>query len=259
MCYTHELSAMKNIKEEDILKVYLNSIHGVDDAILSMFMSKRSWTPELQERVQKLSRQVLNKDGFPIESEMTTAGWAEFNDYLNKVVKWGSRHMTMLRFIDLSFTIEGMHRAGQDDVDSHSMRFNNRIIRSSTRLANFDYEMSDYYKDKILPTDMAMQELGIGIPDKIEHNGQSYVKTVNGYIREDLKDNKDVKRGLYMLSIPSNFIFKVNLTEFAHVYKERNINSGANPEVKEWCEMCADLIEDKFPQFNRELLIKIPN
>lgn len=139
------------------------------------------------------------------------------------------------------------------------MRFNNRIIRSSTRLANFDYEMSDYYQDKIIPTDMAMQELGIGIPDKIEHNGQSYVKTVNGYIREDLQDNKDVKRGLYMLSIPSNFIFKVNLTEFAHVYKERNIDSGANPEVKEWCETCVDLIEDKFPQFNRELLLKIPN
>lgn len=241
------------------MKIYLNNIHGVDDAILSMFMSKRSWTPELQERVQNLSRQVLDKDGFPIKSEMTTAGWAEFNYYLNKVVKWGSRHMTMLRFIDLSFTVEGLHYAGTGDWDSHSMRFNNRIIRSSTRLANFDYEMSDYYQDKIIPTDMAMQELGIGIPDKIEYNGQSYVKTINGYIREDLQDNKDVKRGLYMLSIPSNFIFKVNLTEFAHVYKERNMESSANPEVKMLCEMCQQLVEDVFPQFNKELLLKIPN
>lgn len=258
MCYTHELNVIK-YKGGNVLRVYLNNIHGVDDAILSMFMSKRSWTPELQERVQKLSRQVLDKDGFPIKSEMTTAGWAEFNYYLNKVVKWGSRHMTMLRFIDLSFTVEGLHYAGTGDWDSHSMRFNNRIIRSSTRLANFDYEMSDYYQDKIIPTDMAMQELGIGIPDRIERDGQSYVKTINGYIREDLQDNKDVKRGLYMLSIPSNFIFKVNLTEFAHVYKERNMESSANPEVKMLCEMCQQLVEDVFPQFNKELLLKIPN
>ena len=64
--------------------------------------------------------------------------------------------------------------------------------------------------------------LQIQAPDRIEHNGNSYVKTCNGYIAEEYKDSKDVKRGLYMLSIPSNFIFKCNLTEFSHVYKERN-------------------------------------
>ena len=73
--------------------------------------------------------------------------------------------------------------------------------------------------------------------------GSSYVKAVNGYIREDMADNPDVKRGLYMLSIPSNFIFKIDLTEWGHVFKERNANGSANPEVKQCCESIADQIE----------------
>ena len=155
--------------------------------------------------------------------------------------------------------MDGLHRAGQDDWDSHAKRFNNRIIRASTRLASFDYELSDWYKDKIIPTDVALTLLGIEAPDKIEVCGEPYVKSVNGYVREDLKDSNDAKRGLYMLSIPSTFIFKVDLTEFAHVYKERNANGSANPEVKECCERIADLIEAEVPQFNRDLLLKIKN
>ena len=87
----------------------------------------------------------------------------------------------------------------------------------------------------------------------------TYVRAVNGYIREDLAGNADVKRGLYMLSIPSTFIFKVDLTEWAHVYKERNQNGRANPEVKQCCEAIADQIEKMIPAFNRELFLKIKN
>ena len=93
----------------------------------------------------------------------------------------------------------------------------------------------------------------------LERNGTRYVKTVNGYIKEELKDNSDVKRGLYMLSIPSNFIFKVNLTEWAHVYKERGDKGGANPEVKLCCEAIADQIGAFQPKFDRELFEKIKN
>ena len=71
----------------------------------------------------------------------------------------------MLRFIDISVTVEGLHRAGQDDWDSHAARFNNRIIRSSTRLASFGYEMSEWYQDKIIPTDAALDLLGIEAPE----------------------------------------------------------------------------------------------
>ena len=45
---------------------------------------------------------------------------------------------------------------------SHARRFDNRIIRSSTRLAEFsDGEMSDYYKGKIIPTDEALNILKV--------------------------------------------------------------------------------------------------
>ncbi len=93
----------------------------------------------------------------------------------------------------------------------------------------------------------------------MEKDGVTYVKTINGYIREDLKDSADVKRGLYMLSIPSNFIFKINLTEWGHVFKERNSEGTANPEVKMCCEAIASQIEEIQPKFNRELFLKIKN
>ena len=117
-----------------------------------------------------------------------------------------------------------------------------------------------YYKGKILTTDEALAILDETIPETIIHNGITYIKTVNGYIDERYKDNKDVKRGLYTLSIPSNFIFKVNLAEFAHVYKERNNNSNANPEVKELAEEIANLLSSATNNYiNRDLLLSIEN
>lgn len=235
------------------MNVYLNSITGIDDAIVAMYFSKRTWTRELEEHIRKTCAKKF------VFHNSTKEDDEEIDKWISQICKMGWKHITILRYIDFSVTVEGLHRAGQDDWDAHAKRYDNRIIRSSTRLATFDYEMSDYYKDKIIPTDIALYQLGIEAPSEIEHNGIKYVKTVNGYIREDMKDNKDVKRGLYMLSIPSNFIFKVNLTEWAHVYKERNENGTANPEVKELAENLATLIEEQIPQFDRKLLLKIMN
>ena len=193
---------------------------------------------------------------------MVSAMFETFDGYMNKLVKWGEAHITLLKFIDLSITVEGLHRAGQDDWDAHAKRFDNRIIRNSTRIkgVNFDYEMSDYYKGKIIPTDIAAyMVLGIEFPNEIEYEGKTYVKAVNGYILKGFENNNDVKRGLYMLSIPSNFIFRVNLAEWAHVYKERNKNGGANPEVKQCCEMMADQLIKAHPQFTRELWMNVKN
>ena len=69
-------------------------------------------------------------------------------------------------------------------------------------------ELSEYYEGKIIPTDMALDVLGIDIPDEFDWYGNTYVKGVNGYILKGMENNRDVKRGLYMLSIPSNFISK---------------------------------------------------
>lgn len=101
--------------------------------------------------------------------------------------------------------------------------------------------------------------LDIKFPDTIVQNGMEYVRTTNGYILESMKDNRDVKRGLYMLAIPSNFVAQIDLCEYAHVYKQRNENGTANPEVKKWAESIASQLEEWFPQFNRELLMKIEN
>jgi len=240
------------------MKVYLNSITGFDDAIVSMYMSKRSWTREKELYIRDIVSNATYRDGTPCPTSNVYTD--KFHEDLNKVIKWGTKHFTMLRFIDFSVTVEGLHRGGQDDWDSHSQRFNNRIIRSSTRLATFeDGEMSDWYKGKILPTDTALAILGLEVPEKLVHEGIAYVKSVNGYIREDMKDNKDVKRGLYMLSIPSNFIFKVNLTELAHCIKERDKNGNANPEVKLFVEDLLKQIEEKYSVINRELFYKISN
>jgi len=245
------------------MKVYLNQITGIDDAIVSMYMSKRTWTRALEEKIRDATFICTRRNGSIIQEplgEKHKDVTEFFLGELNKVTKWGKRHMTMLRYIDISVTVEGIHRAGQDDVDSHAKRFDNRIIRSSTRLAKFGTdEMSDYYRGKIIPTDVALAAMGITAPETLEYEGQKYVKTVNGYVLDGMENNKDVLRGLYMLSIPSNFIFKCQLTEWAHVYKERNKNGTANPEVKEFCEAVCDQLEAAVPQFNRELLMAIPN
>lgn len=242
------------------MKAYLNSIQGIPDAITSMFMSKRTWTRDKEQEIRDACDYVLDRTGrFQINPDSKDERVVQYNKWLGSLTKWGTQHITMLKFIDLSVTVEGLHRAGQDDWDAHAKRFDNRIIRSSTRLARFGNEMSDFYKDKIVPTDMALDILNIDLPEKITKDGQTYVRNINGYVREDLFDDNDTRRGLYMLNIPSNFIFKVNLAEFAHVYKERNKNGHANPEVKKCCEQIMDLITDAQPMFTRELMLAIKN
>lgn len=242
------------------MKIYLHSIDGIADAIISMHMSKRTWTRDMEREIYRITDKVLDRNGrYQIDPDSKDPDVVQFNDWLSKLVKWGRQHITMLKFIDLSITVEGLHRGGQDDWDSHAKRFDNRIIRSSTRLARFNNEMSDWYKDKILTTDKALETLGVNVPDTLAKDGVVYVRTVNGYVREDLKDDNDARRGLYMLSIPSNFIFRINLAEFAHVYKERNKNGHANPEVKQCCEAIMDELNKAQPMFTRELMMEIKN
>ena len=243
------------------MKVVLNSISGWDDAIVSMFLSKRTLTPELEMEIRKEVAACVNTDPERGAIGALVSMTDKLNGWLTTLFKWCPIHITMGRYLDFSFTVYGLHRAGQDDIDSHAMRMNNRIIRSSTRLANFtEGEMSDYYKDKILPTDLALKELGIELPNTIEYNGYTYVRAVNGYIRKGMEKNKDVKRGLYMLSIPSNFTFKANLTEYAHIYKERNENGTANPEVKDCVELATSLLNEASRGFiTSDLLLKIKN
>lgn len=249
------------------MEVYLNRIDGWDDAILSMFYSKRTVTRKLEQDIRYTAYLCTNDNpkygtiGALFTDNINENIEHDMKKWLDSLFKWAWTHITMGRFLDLSFTVYGLHRAGQDDLDAHAMRMNNRIIRSSTRLADFKHgEMSTYYQDKIVPTDVALAYLGLTIPDEIEYNGQTYVRAVNGYILKGMENNKDVKRGLYMLSIPSNFIFRCNLTEFAHIYKERREQGTANPEVKQAVEMMVDQLEKASCGYiNREYLMKVKN
>ena len=60
-------------------------------------------------------------------------------------------------------------------------------------------------------------------------------------------------------SIPSDFTAKVNITEFAHIVKLRDKNSGAAPELKEMIESLLKQVEDFCPYFTREFFYEIDN
>lgn len=236
------------------MKVYLNEITGMADALVSMYMSKRTWTPELDAEIRDNFR-ICDFGTHDAETYLKARNATEKR--IRSFLKYAWMHTAMLDFVTISATVEGIHRAGQDDWDAHACRFNNRIIRASTRLADFEEgEMSDFYKDKIIPLGVVADSI-LKLPDKMLINGKEYVRTVNGYILEELKNDRDVKRGLYMESIPSNFIFKINMAQWAHVYRLRNKTGTANPEVKQLAEMLQDEVEKQMPWFDREFLAKV--
>ena len=242
------------------MNIKVNSITGFEDAFVAMYISKRTWTPELDKEIRDVCNDVLDNNGNIKTWTCDKNNLEKFNKWLTMLLKMGRKHITVLRYIDISIMTEGLHRAGQDDVDAHARRFDNRIIRSSTRLAEYsDDEMSDYYRGKIIPTDKALEILNIDIPNTLEFMGRTYYKSPNGYVKEEFKNNKDVKRGLYMLSIPSNFISKINLCEWGHVFKERNADGGANPEVKEWAEEVMKQIFLMHGQISRDYVLTIDN
>lgn len=243
------------------MRVYLNRVDGIDDAILTMFYSRRHITREFEMHVREVVHDCSNNRISPdCPYGALVSKNEELEKWLDQLFKFSEHHITMGKFIDLSFTVYGLHRAGQDDWDAHAKRYDNRIIRESTRLGVFGNEMSDWYKGKIIPTDIALAALGITVPDEITYEGEVYVKTTNGYIIKGHENDKDYKRGLYMLSIPSNFIFRCNLTEFGHVYKERNDDGTANGEVKLCCESCADQVDAATLGYaNREWLAAVKN
>ena len=241
------------------MNVTVNSITGFEDAFVAMYMSKRTWTPELDKDIRTTCDAVLDRNGRIVEN-CSTDNLEKFNKWIEMLIRMGRKHITLLRYIDISIMTEGIHRAGQDDIDAHARRFDNRIIRSSTRLAEFsDGEMSDYYRGKIIPTDEALKILNIDIPETLEFMGRTYYKSPNGYVKEGFQSNKDVKRGLYMLSIPSNFVSKINLCEWGHVFGERNENGSANPEVKQWAEEVMKQITDMHSQITRDYVLSIEN
>ena len=113
------------------MRAVVKSITGFEEAFTSMFISKRNWTPELEDEIERICNSVLDKYGM-LRQFQNGSDLNKFNDWLSMLLRMGKKHITVLRFIDVAIMTEGIHRAGQDDIDSHAKRFENKIIRSST-------------------------------------------------------------------------------------------------------------------------------
>lgn len=240
------------------MNVYLNEVSGLWQAIAAMYISKRTWTRELELDLLALYERCFDQRG-AWRDGVDPKDRQRMVDLIELLFKWSKSHITLGRYLDFAFTVEGIHRGAQDDFDSHAKRLDNRIIRSSTRLAKYGVEKSDWYKDRIITTDEALSLLGESMPQEIMVGGQTYVRAVNGYVREDLAKDRDTLRGLYMLSIPSTFSCKVNITEFAHIYKERGRHSHAAPELRLAVEQMVDQVQEILPQMSREWLMSVKN
>lgn len=235
------------------MKVYLRKITGIEDALVSMLMSRRSWSAEKEQKL----RHLVN-----VNTTMTTGfdGFIVTEDYvhqMNLLEKYAIEYheTTLLRFIDLTFVVEGLHRAAQDDFDAHAKRLDNRIIRASTRMGSFkEGEKSEYYKDKIMYPLEAFKAAGITIPEKVfDADGDEYILRDFGYVRKDLADIQDVKRGLYPLAIPSNFICKVQYPELCHIVQFRDKSGHAHPELQKMIEDLKKQVMEANPMLGRNL------
>ena len=249
--------------------IRLVEITGVKAAFASLLMSKWSYTPEKYKEISDLVDIYTNsKNGFmnlDINRKANTPEkFDEIVGWLNKAAKWGlgydemfdcwmdDGHETLLRFIDFTFFTEGLHRGAQDDLDAHAVRFNNRIVRSSTRLAVKDgVELSDWYKDKVMGFDEITEyvdEKGERyFPSVFKTGDNTWIKKPGGYVLKGYENDPDVCRGNYPLGLASNAIWKINFVDLMHVYMRRNKYTHASPELKEVIEQLVDQVEEYLP------------
>jgi len=165
------------------------------------------------------------------------------------------KHHTLMKYIDVSFFTEGLHRGAQDDLDAHAIAFNNRITRFSTRLAEIDQNLlSDWYKDKIIP--FSETPFYSDMPDELYGENGKFIKTPFGWVAEKYAQvpaknglAKDVQRGGMLLGMVSNAIWKTDLFNLRYIYSMRSKLTKANPELKDGMEMLADQIEQAIPVF----------
>ena len=206
------------------MKVHLTNICGIPEAMSSLYLSKRTWTPEKQKEIQDTCAVILDRQGKLIDIEQIRkhneeieqilscapmlhdkhqmkqrlreelisetqyqACKEQFDKLMDKVIKYGVEygHTTLLRQIKLAFVVEGIHRGAQDDLDAHAKRMEGTPLRSSTRLASFsDGEKSDWYQGKILNAFEGLELAGVEIPDTVTTEDGVFKRVEFGYINE---------------------------------------------------------------------------
>lgn len=252
---------------------------GYEEAINSLRMSKGkfySWEKAVE--IQQLVYLVTDAQGFIIdphdyevkldlvseENNKITGDYeadvAEFKRLLQLTFNNAMgefKHHTLMKYIDVAFFTEGLHRGAQDDLDAHAIAFNNRITRFSTRLAEIDQNvLSKWYQDKVISIYDAQKHIGQQLPQEIETDEGTFLLTPFGYVQERYAQvpaknglAKDVQRGGMTLGLASNAIWKTDLFNLRYVYKMRSKLTKANPELKIGMEQLADQIEKHIPVF----------
>ena len=86
---------------------------------------------------------------------------------------------------------------------------------------------------------------------KLRITESSWSGWTSDYQPKEVTKEYDVVLGKEYNIDSGNFIFKINLAQWAHVYKMRNKNGSANPEVKEVAERIQDAVEKVLPWFDR--------
>jgi thymidylate synthase ThyX len=268
----------------------LFKVSGYEEAIMSLRMSKGkfySWGKALD--IQRLVYAVTDQQGFIASEEeysakmqildglpgKLTGNYEKDIEEFERLLQLSfnnamgeHKHHTLIKYIDISFFTEGLHRGAQDDLDAHAIAFNNRITRFSTRLAEIsDTKLSEWYEDKVIPfyeafdlIDLQMEEQNAPAnyyPEFITGpNGDRYRHTPFGYVLDKYSQvpaknglAKDVQRGLIPLGLESNAIWKTDIFNLRYVYKMRSKLTKANPELKAGMEQLADQLEKLVPVF----------
>jgi hypothetical protein len=255
----------------------LYKVSGYEEAINSLRMSKgKFYSWDKARDIQELAYVVTDPQGFIIskvgyEAKLSTiyennhkvtgnyeADLKEFERLLGLTFNNAMgefKHHTLMKYIDVSFFTEGLHRGAQDDLDAHAIAFNNRITRYSTRLAEIDQNLlSDWYKDKIIP--FSETPFYVDMPNEIYGENGKFIKTPFGWVIEKFAQvpaknglAKDVQRGGMLIGMASNAIWKTDLFNLRYVYKMRSKLTKANPELKAGMEQLADQIEEHIPVF----------
>lgn len=287
------------------MKFQLYKVSGYEEAINSLRMSMgKFYSWEKAQQIQDLVYAVTNKQGFLATNQeyrhnirslgVDTANAnhakitgkydddvAEFKRLLGltKNNAMGKQdHHTLMKYIDISFITEDLHRGAMDDLDAHAMGFNNRITRFSTRLAEIsEQKVSEWYQDKIIPFYDIVQQLNETCETQIlpqlveivdgkiyypsdpfttEKKGEFFKLTPFGYVHEKYATvpaknglAKDVQRGLMSLGTPSCALWKSDIFNMRYIYFRRSKLTKAAPELKLGMEQLADQIELNVPVF----------
>lgn len=272
------------------MKFYLYKVSGYEEAIMALRMSKgKYYSWKIAQAIQDLVYVATNKQGFlakpeeylikskEILSQYSQSKHLKITGDYDKDVNEFKRllgltmdasmgkfdHHTLMKYIDISFFTDGLHRGAQDDLDAHAPAFNNRITRFSTRLAEIsEQKMSDWYKDKVITfkdaLDIIQHTIGTDfkMPNEIVVNNNTYRYTPFGYVLKEYSQvpaknglAKDVQRGLMALGTPSSALWKIDLFNLRYVYYRRGKLTKANPELREGMEQLADQIEASVPVF----------